>query len=159
MAQAKAGSKEEAVFSLLSAKVSGIVLSGKRRFQTENVEISTDESFTDNGVNYLVEVDSGNMAKVLVGQYVLINALTDADKEKPFFLVVHTYKNYNPQRTLSNLAFANQQLFANKGIPYGAIHLSTLEQWNGGNVAQLVALFTQAQQVAPGDAKSGAPEL
>ena len=138
MARAKAGSKEETVFSLLREKASGFVLSGKRRFQTENVEISTDESFRHNGVNYLVEVDSGNMAKVLVGQYVLINALHGTGKENSFFLVVHTYKKYNPQRTLSNLAFVNQQFFANAGIPYGAIHLSNLKQWSGGNVEQLV---------------------
>lgn len=144
MARAKAGSKEETVFSVLREKVSGLVLSGKRRFQTENVEISTDESFTYNGVNYLVEVDSGNMAKVLVGQYVLINALQGPEKERSFFIVVHTYKKYNPQRTLSNLAFVNQQFFANAGVPYGVIHLNSLKQWSGGNVEQLVALFTQA---------------
>ena len=154
MASAKAGSKEEAVFSLFRQKASGLELSGKCRFHTGNVEISTDESFTYNGVNYLVEVDSGNMAKVLVGQYVLINALQNNEKENFCYLVVHTFNNYNPQRTLFNLAFVNQQIFSNEGIPFGAIHLNTLKEWSGGNMEQLVALFTQAQQDAPADAQN-----
>lgn len=156
MARAKAGSKEDVVSSLLREKVKGLVLSGKRRFQGANVEISTDESFTYDGITYLVEVDSGNMAKVLVGQYVLLNALHDLNKEKLFFLVVHTYKKYNPQRTLSNLEFANQQFFANNGIRFGAIHLDSLKTWCGGNVKQLLAMFAQAQQSAPGDAPKAA---
>ena len=141
MIRAKAGSKEALVFSLLQTKVRGIAFDGKRRFVSENVEISTDESFTHKGVTYLIEVDSGNITKLLVGQYVLLNTLHDHVAEPSFFLVVHTYNGYNVERTLENLGFVNQKLFGGCSIPFGMIHLDKLQAWAGGDVDDLLAML------------------
>ena len=80
-----------------------------------------------NGVNYLIEIDSGNMAKLLVGQYVLLNELHKSRTGKEFFLIVHFYKNYNVQRTLKNLKMINSKLFNNNGINFGSIQCDVIK--------------------------------
>lgn len=134
--RARAGDNERKFEQLFNAKSGGVSLLGKQRFVSGEVEISVDQSFRHDGMDYLVEIDSGNMAKLLVGQYVLVNRLRNS-KNAAYFLVVHTYKNYNPMRTVHNLHLVNQELLGGKGIPFGAIHLETLANWSGGVVALL----------------------
>ena len=125
-------------------RASGVKLLGKRRFGSGNVNISVDQSILHQGIEYLVEIDSGNMAKLLVGQYVLLNQLYKKGVHFPFFLVVHTYGAqrregrkpinslaYNPVRTLYNLQMVNQQLYNDAGIPFAAVHFDSLENWTG----------------------------
>eukprot|EP00831_Metopus_contortus_P040181 TRINITY_DN3147_c0_g2_i1.p1 TRINITY_DN3147_c0_g2~~TRINITY_DN3147_c0_g2_i1.p1 ORF type:complete len:180 (-),score=24.80 TRINITY_DN3147_c0_g2_i1:49-588(-) len=56
-----------------------------------------------------IEIDSGNMAKLLAGQYALLNGMYGKNKKNVLFLVIHYYKDkktntfYNPERTLKNL--------------------------------------------------------
>lgn len=138
----KAGSNEKLFVELLQQKIAGISLSGKQRFTLDNVEISADQSLTHNGISYLIEIDSANMAKLLVGQYALINQLYANPKENAFFLVVHTYKNYNPERTIKNLSLINEQLYSGAGIKFGAIHIETLKQWQDGDITGLLSLIT-----------------
>jgi hypothetical protein len=88
------------------------------------VEISVDESLMHSGRQFLVEIDSANTAKLLVGQYVLLNQLYPHSEPPPFFLVVHLYKGYNPRRTVRNLSLVNQQLYGGKGCEFGAVHFS-----------------------------------
>jgi hypothetical protein len=109
----------------------GVELLGKRRFVQGDVEISVDESLTHNGRQYLIEIDSANMAKLLVGQYVLLNQLCPQSEPPPFFLVVHLYKGYNPKRTVHNLSLVNRQLYAGKGFEFGAVHFTQLNDWDG----------------------------
>lgn len=123
--RAKAGANERIVAELLTK--AGIHLRGKRRFKNGNVVISVDQCFQHGGTEYLLEVDSGNMAKLLVGQYVLLNELYTPRPKSTVFLVLHTYKNYNPDRTLQNLRLVNQQLYAGEGLYFGASHLSVIE--------------------------------
>lgn len=120
----------------------GITLGGKRRFVHGDVEISVDESLLHNDRQYLIEVDSGNMAKLLVGQYVLLNQLHPRSEQPPFFLVVHAYKGYNPKRTVENLNLVNQQLFGGAGLEFGAMHYSDLANWDG----DLDKLFAQVHR-------------
>ena|ERR1700685_3919223 len=134
--------KEALVLTMLKNKCRGLTFKGKRRFASENVQISTDESFEYDGVTYLLEVDSGNIAKLLVGQYVLLNALHELSAESAFFMVVHTYEGYNIQRTLKNLQLVNQKLFQGRGIRFGMLHLNQLRSWTGGNVHQLIQLLS-----------------
>ncbi|WP_199054197.1 hypothetical protein [Aquitalea sp. ASV15] len=142
MERAKAGKNEKRFVDLAQQKITDIRLTGKQRFTIKDVEISADQSLTDNGIHYLVEVDSGNMAKLLVGQYVLLNQLYNQEKGKAFFLVVHTYKNYNPQRTIKNLSLINEQLYAGTGIKFGAMHIDTLQQWQGGGISDFLSLIS-----------------
>lgn len=123
-----AGSNEKKFRERILSIDPSINFLGKRRFlgEGEDVEISVDESMCFNGVNYLIEIDSGNMAKLLVGQYVLLNELHKSRTGKEFFLVVHFYKNYNVQRTLKNLKMINRKLFNNNGMNFGSIHFDDI---------------------------------
>ena len=124
-------------FALLFAqKAPEIKLTGKVVAGSTNQEVltSVDQSFEHDGVRYLVEIDSGNVAKTLVGQYVLLNELLDRKDRaiQHFFLVVHTYNKYNPERTLRNLRLVNERLYKGDGIPFGAIHQNAVTNWSGG---------------------------
>ena len=135
-----AGTNERKFEQIFNLKGEAVVLTGKQRFASGKVQISVDQSFEFNGTDYLVEVDSGNMAKLLVGQYVLLNQLRKS-KKPAYFLVVHTYKKYNPQRTVHNLSIVNQGLLDGNGIPFGAVHMDELAHWSGG-VSGLLSLLT-----------------
>ena len=119
----KAGSNEDK----FQRNVGGCVkLEGKVVFKSKNgdVSISVDQSFTIDGKTYLVEVDSANMAKLLVGQYTLLCALNPDDVDRYVFLVVHYYKGYNPDRTMNNLREINRLVFKDKGMKFLVIHAS-----------------------------------
>jgi len=135
----KAGDNERKFEKIFKAKSAGVDLLGKRRFVLREVEISVDQSFEHDGKDYLIEIDSGNMAKLLVGQYVLLNQLRIL-KKPAFFLVIHTYKNYNPMRTVYNLDLVNRELLGGSGIPFGVVHIDNLANWSGG-VASLLNLL------------------
>lgn len=139
--RARSGDNERR-FKELCSRASGVQLLGKRRFAAGDVSISVDESLLHKGTEYLVEIDSGNMAKLLVGQYVLLNQLYQRGAHSPFFLVVHAYGGrgngddspsgslaYNPVRTVNNLQLVNQQLYGGVGIPFAAVHLNSLADW------------------------------
>jgi hypothetical protein len=136
----RAGDNEQKFRTLFESKAPGIQLLGKRRFESDYTEISVDQSFEYEGTEFLVEVDSANMAKLLVGQYVLLNQLRAVGKDA-FFLVVHSYKKYNPMRTVHNLQLVNEQLYGGSGIPFGAVHFDALASWEGG-MPGLVKLLT-----------------
>jgi len=135
----KAGENERKFSLLFNAKSTGVSLLGKKRFVLDEVEITVDQSFEYEGNDYLVEIDSANMAKLLVGQYVLLNLL-HTQKKPTYFLIIHTYKKYNPRRTIHNLNLVNQELLGGKGIPFGAIHIESLADWCG-NMDALLKLF------------------
>jgi hypothetical protein len=118
-------------FKDLMLRAPGVSLLGKRRFSAGDVEISVDESLEYKGTEYLIEIDSANMAKLLVGQYVLLNQLHKKSDRPQFFLVIHAYKKYNPMRTVHNLELVNQQLYEGKGIDFGALHFDQLQDWKG----------------------------
>jgi hypothetical protein len=129
----KAGENERRFERLFRESAPTTPLLGKRRYVRGEVEISVDQSFSYDGVEYLVEIDSANMAKLLTGQYVLLNQLYTGDKEKAFFLLVHTYRAYNPKRSTNNLALINNELYGGKGIAFGALHIDELSQgWADG---------------------------
>ncbi len=116
-------------------------LLGKKRYVRDNVEISVDQSFVHGGVEYLVEIDSANMAKLLAGQYVLLNQLYLGHKARAAFLLVHTYRAYNPQRSTNNLTLINRELYSGHGIPFGAIHIDALAQGWDRDVAGFIDMF------------------
>lgn len=128
----KAGANESRFAQIMQEKAADTPLLGKRRFSLGDVSISVDQSLMHDDTNYLIEIDSANMAKLLVGQYVLLNQLYGKDRENAFFLVVHVYRGYNSQRTLNNLHLINEQIYLGKGIKFGAMHIDALEKWQGG---------------------------
>jgi len=137
-----AGTNETAFKKLITSKFNGFNLKGKKRFVENKVNISVDESFKLNNINYLIEIDSGNMAKFLVGQYVLLNQLISENKSDYCFLIVHTYKDYNIDRTLNNLNFINKRLYNNRGLKFGVIHFENISNISGLNIQSLLTNFT-----------------
>jgi hypothetical protein len=83
--------------------------------EVSEVYISVDAHFVLDDNLYLVEIDSGNEAKLLAGQYCLINDLSEDnvfksyDKDHTCFVVIHFYENYNPSRTNNVLAFLKKK--------------------------------------------------
>ena len=100
-----AGDNEKAFRGRMNGKIKG-KLSLK---SDENVYISVDGHFEYENKLYLVEIDSGNQAKLLAGQYILLNVLWNDIKieetsyaiENCIFLVVHYYDSYNSDRTIN----------------------------------------------------------
>ena len=113
----------------------GNVFEGKIKMKdlTSKVEISTDESIITKDYNLLIEVDSGNYAKLIIGQYVLINTLIHHHKinengKKPVFIVVHyhnrnTSNPYNSFRTKKNLNHISKSIYKSKGVKFLAFNL------------------------------------
>jgi len=118
----------ERLFRNLIRERFGNILQGKRVWRSEGsrrerVEISVDESIETPNYRLLVEIDSGNYAKLIVGQYVLMNALNnDAGNRQDVFVVIHynvdNGRPYDPQRTLKNLNLVNQSVLNNSGINF-----------------------------------------
>ena len=133
-----AGANEAKFIRLFESKVGKGVLKGKCSYQQSNVSISVDNSLIHNNRLILIEIDSGNMAKLLVGQYTLLNHLYTGIPDNAHFLVVHTYKNYNVERTLNNLALvAGRNKFR---IPFSAMHITDLEAWVGGSLDEFLSM-------------------
>ena len=108
-------------------------LLGKQRYSRGEVEISVDQSFVHNNIESLVEIDSANMAKLLTGQYVLLNQLYPSNKTSAFYLLVHAYRAYNPKRSTNNLTLVNSEIYGGQGIAFGAVHIETISQgWING---------------------------
>jgi hypothetical protein len=99
--------------------------SDKAKFDNINNEIKTsvDFKFKLGKVNFLFEVDSNNVAKIIFGQYLLLNKVKNLP-ENPFLIIIHCYKGYNPKRTNKHLNYAKEVY--NCRIPYIAI---TNDEW------------------------------
>ena len=117
----KAGDNEKLFKSLIN-KQFNFVLDGKQTFKDDSVSISVDESIIDVNHKILIEIDSGNYAKLLVGQYTLLNTLIE-DRKNYTFIIIHYYKNsngklYNSERTRKNIELVNKKIFNHKGIKF-----------------------------------------
>ena len=86
----KERTKTNSTYNILEKKIFG---------KGTGTNISVDGHFVYNDKLYLVEIDSGNEAKLLAGQYILLNALFEPTmiKNKTFkisecvFLVIHYF--------------------------------------------------------------------
>lgn len=114
-------------------------MDGKRRYDAqfpghESVSTSVDDTIMlPDGRLILVEVDSGNMAKLLAGQYALLNGLCKEDRKKTLFLVVHYYvdkknnnKPYTAHRTIKNLHAIQSFAPGTDWLPYNAINIEDM---------------------------------
>ncbi len=75
----------------------------------DDLQVSVDFIWETNGIKILFEVDSYNAAKIVFGQYVLLNH-TKEYKNNCILIVIHCYKNYNSERTKKYLDFAQEKL-------------------------------------------------
>lgn len=137
-----AGDNEKKFSDILIKKLGNNALGGKRTYfsvfdgYSEKVSISVDQTlFLSDGTSILIEVDSGNYAKLLVGQYALLNGMYDGDHGNTLFLVVHCYKaaakgdakEYSPVRTMKNLNAIQKINPQIVWMPYAAVTLSQFE--------------------------------
>jgi hypothetical protein len=72
---------------------------------TESIKTSVDFKLNIDDVSFLFEVDSNNVAKIIFGQYILLNKAKNLPLN-PFFIVIHCYKKYNVERTIKHLNYA-----------------------------------------------------
>lgn len=135
MEKSVAGTNEKIFASFFNDKYGEGILKGKCVYKDdeENVSISVDNSIDFENKKVLVEVDSGNEAKLIVGQYALLNLLCNEDKDV-LFVVVHYYKDkkgklYNPERTISNLKLVNKKIYANNGIKFKIFNKGGFEKF------------------------------
>ena len=75
----------------------------------DDLQVSVDFIWEINGVKILFEVDSYNAAKIVFGQYVLLNH-TKEYQNNCILIVIHCYKKYNIERTEKYLKFAQEKL-------------------------------------------------
>lgn len=133
-----AGDNEKIFRKLVSDKFGEGLFSGKRNYSLklddqEKVSISVDESisFPDGG-ELLIEIDSGNAAKIIVGQYFLLNGLYDKAREDAAFVVIHFHtdkgRDFNPARTMNNLKAAQSLSESETWIKYNALHINDVRK-------------------------------
>ena len=129
MLRVKAGVNEK-LFEKDFIKIYGVdVLKGKKAFSKGEVSISVDNSIEYKNKKVLIEIDSQNIAKLIVGQYVLLNELyKEKEKDDIVFLVIHYHKGYNPERTISNLKYINENVYKNKGLKFKSYYKDGFEK-------------------------------
>jgi hypothetical protein len=128
---ASAGGNEVAFRKEFEERFGNNVLLGKQRFKShdESIEVNSDNSFDSKNGLVLVEIDSGNAAKLLLGEYILFNELPIGKPDMPIcLLIVHFYKGYNASRTQRVLSHANEVLYADLGMPFAAINWKELKE-------------------------------
>lgn len=140
---AKAGEKELEFHHLIS-DIDPLLLKGKLEFGTPNdVFVSVDNSIEFDDTIFLIEIDASNMAKLVAGQYTLLNLLSNSQSVKSkkivncqsskqlVFLVVHYYgtgKNkYNPERSMKNFRLIKSQVFESDAINFASVHIEDLK--------------------------------
>jgi len=143
---AVAKDNEKIFLNLFRTKVGNHELLEQKKYTIEDklkrrLSSSVDYYMEHEGRQMLIEVDSYNMAKVVVGQYLLLNRFRDQTLTNPVFLVVHTYSDYKPERTIKYLQHVNEEVFMGLGIPFGVIHINSLIEWAGGGVDDFIRLF------------------
>ena len=143
----------------ITQQIGGDALKGKRRYPTgaskDDVQISVDESLEIGDRLVLVEIDSGNAAKLLIGQYVLLSVFEKKPRDKVLFVVVHYYDKYNADRTMKNLQFIATSVLAEQALPFVAIHEDDLWPLLDG-ARSLEELWARLTLRSSGRASSGA---
>ncbi|WP_321325137.1 hypothetical protein [Thiomicrorhabdus sp.] len=134
-----AGDNERLFRKFMEEKFGAECLRGKQRYTLllagfPEASISVDDSIILNDRRVLIEVDSGNMAKLLAGQYALLNGMYDGDKNSSLFLVVHYYRDpksralYSRDRTLKNLNAIQHFNAGADWMPFNAFNIEEFEE-------------------------------
>jgi hypothetical protein len=134
-----AGDNEKLFRNLIVEKFGSECLNGKKRYTLSltgfpTASISVDESIIFGDKQVLIEIDSGNMAKLLAGQYALLNGMYYGDKNNSMFLVVHYYQDrksktlYSRERTLKNLNAIQHFTTGADWIPFNAFNIKEFEE-------------------------------
>jgi hypothetical protein len=100
-------------------KLLGITLNKSEYNNVSNeIKTSVDFVYKTTDKTFLFEVDSNNAAKIVFGQYLLLNKAKDLPNN-PFLIIIHCYKGYNKERTTKHLNYAIKNY--NCTIPFVAL--------------------------------------
>lgn len=126
-------------FKQLMESKFGPCLNGKRSYRIEfngacRVGTSVDQSMVvSGGRTILFEIDSGNVAKSIAGQYVLLNSLYNGDRTSSIFVIVHCYRDgnnggklYNPERTDNHLRAVRHFSPEKNWLPWVAVSVDQM---------------------------------
>ena len=139
-----AGNKENDFRNVLT-KFGTDLLKGKLSFGSPSrVYVSVDESIEFEEKIFLIEIDASNQAKLVAGQYTLLNILINEQSQKSrqqincnsqkdiIFLVIHYYgkdgTKYNSSRSTKNFRLINNSLLDNKGMSFCSIHIHDFKE-------------------------------
>jgi hypothetical protein len=116
------------------------------RLADNTIKTSIDFTLVENNKTYYIEVDSYNMAKCVLGQYVLLNQTDKIDKKNSIFVVIHFYNGYDPERTINHLNLAKNKL--NCTLPFAVFHIDNLKDkvHSLKEFSELVNLQLQSKQ-------------
>lgn len=122
---------------------------------------SVDETIVlPDGRQILVEIDSSNTAKLLAGQYALLNGLCKADRAQTLFLVVHYYidkmnkdKPYTAHRSIKNFYAIQSFAPGPNWLPYKSINMDEMRKL----IAESVDIADFADQIWPAQAALVSP--
>ncbi|EOR20169.1 hypothetical protein A500_18337 [Clostridium sartagoforme AAU1] len=129
-----AGNNEKRFYDMCKDNLLSELLRGKKSFYSDGIDdnkvsISVDNSIEIGDKKILIEIDSGNMAKLIVGQYTLLNILCNSiEKSNIVFIVIHYYKDYNTKRTEKNLKLVSKAVFNDNGIRFKVFNIKEFEK-------------------------------
>ena len=126
----RAGGNELSFRTTLGSKFGKDLLLGKRAFRigSQSIATSVDEHFIVDDLTVLWEIDSGNAAKLVLGEYVLLNEVTRLGTDPQSCLViVHFYKGYNAVRTTGYASFVRDSVYGGHGLPVVAVSWPDLQ--------------------------------
>ena len=86
-----------------------------------DLQVSVDFIWKEENLTLLFEVDSYNAAKIIFGEYVLLNQVKSY-KGNCILVIIHCYKKYNIERTKKYLKFAEDNLKCK--LPYVVFNYS-----------------------------------
>jgi hypothetical protein len=133
---------EKLIYKQLVSKYKIDFEKSKPEIIVDGLEVSVDFIWKDKDLTYLFEIDSNNAAKIIFGEYVLLNQVK-AYKSNCILVIIHFYKNYNIERTRKYLKFANEKLECK--LPYLVFSNS---EWHEliktKNKTQLINLFKKS---------------
>lgn len=96
-------------------------------------ELYKDEKVSINPKYRMIKI-AGNMAKLIVGQYTLLNILCNSiEKSNIVFIVIHYYKDYNTKRTEKNLKLVSKAVFNDNGIRFKVFNIKEFEKIRKNN--------------------------
>jgi len=91
----------------------------------DDLQVSVDFIWKEKDLTILFEVDSYNAAKIIFGEYMLLNQV-QAYKSNCILVIIHCYKKYNIERTEKYLKFAVDKLKCK--LPYAVFSNSEWQE-------------------------------
>jgi hypothetical protein len=100
---------EKLILNELVKKYNTNIVKAKSEVIIDDLKVSVDFIWKEKKLTLLLEVDSYNAAKIIFGEYVLLNQIKSYEANC-ILVIIHCYKKYNIERTEKYLKFAVDKL-------------------------------------------------